>query len=91
MLPRRWLPKNLIPRRIKVKGKGTLIVARIVARLRLGYDDAAVRARVMSNGFIEIDDIESLDRFLAEANGSLSVILKHSDTCGISARAYQDM
>jgi thioredoxin 1 len=45
----------------------------------------------MKNGFIELSDTDSLDRFLSEANGSPVVILKHSDSCGISARAYRDM
>jgi len=45
----------------------------------------------MNNGFIEIADLDSLDRFLAEANGSPAVIFKHSDSCGISARARAQM
>lgn len=44
----------------------------------------------MSN-FISIDDKTALDRFLADANGGPVVILKHSNTCGISARAYRAM
>jgi bacillithiol system protein YtxJ len=45
----------------------------------------------MKDGFTELSDTDSLDRFLAEANGSPVVLLKHSDSCGISARAYQDL
>lgn len=45
----------------------------------------------MNNDFIEIGDLDSLDRFLAEANGSLAIIFKHSDSCGISARAHGQM
>jgi len=45
----------------------------------------------MSNSFIEIADLDSLDRFLAEPNGSPAVIFKHSNSCGISARAHAQM
>ena len=45
----------------------------------------------MKNGFIELSDTDSLDRFVAEANGSPVVLLKHSDSCGISAQAYRDL
>lgn len=45
----------------------------------------------MNNGFIEIADLDSLDRFLAEANGSPAIIFKHSNSCGISARAHAQM
>lgn len=46
---------------------------------------------VINNGFVELSDIESLDSFLAESNGDPVIIFKHSDTCGISARAYTQM
>ena len=45
----------------------------------------------MNNGFIEIADLDSLDRFLAQSNGSPVVIFKHSNSCGISARAHEQM
>jgi len=45
----------------------------------------------MTNGFIDLSDIESLNRFLARSNDAPIVIFKHSDTCGISARAYGEM
>src|SRR5258708_28579990 len=45
----------------------------------------------MNNGFIELRSIESLDQFLASANGGAIVILKHSDNCGISDRAYAEL
>lgn len=45
----------------------------------------------MANGFIELRDIASLDNFLAESNGDPVILFKHSDTCGISARAYTQM
>jgi len=41
--------------------------------------------------FVSIDDSAALDRFLAEGNGSPVVILKHSNTCGVSSRAYREM
>lgn len=41
--------------------------------------------------FISIEDKTALDRFLAEANGGAVVILKHSNTCGVSNRAYGEM
>ena len=43
------------------------------------------------NHFIEIRDIESLDRFVANLNGTAGVVFKHSSTCGVSARAYTEM
>jgi bacillithiol system protein YtxJ len=45
----------------------------------------------MTNGFIELRDIASLDSFLAQSNGDAAIIFKHSDSCGISARAYTQM
>ncbi len=45
----------------------------------------------MHKGFIELRNIESLDQFLASANGDAIVILKHSDSCGISGRAYAEV
>jgi bacillithiol system protein YtxJ len=44
-----------------------------------------------ANGFVELPDMDSLDRFLAQANGSPAIIFKHSNTCGISARAHAEM
>ena len=46
---------------------------------------------MMDNHFIEIDDLESLDRFVASLNGSAGVVFKHSKTCGVSSRAYAEM
>ena len=45
----------------------------------------------MTNGFIEITDIESLDRFLAQPDGVPVIVFKHSNSCGISARAYTNL
>jgi bacillithiol system protein YtxJ len=44
-----------------------------------------------ANGFVELPDTDSLDRFLAQSNGSPAIIFKHSNTCGISARAHAEM
>ncbi|MDQ2920966.1 MAG: bacillithiol system redox-active protein YtxJ [Acidobacteriota bacterium] len=44
-----------------------------------------------SNGFVELLDMDSLDRFLAQSNGSPAIIFKHSNSCGISARAHSEM
>ena len=45
----------------------------------------------MNSGFIELRDVASLDDFLARSNGDPVIIFKHSDSCGISARAYTQM
>ena len=44
-----------------------------------------------SNGFVELSDSDSLDRFLAESNGFPAIVFKHSDSCGASARAHGQM
>lgn len=44
-----------------------------------------------ANGFVELPDKDSLDRFLAQSNGAPAIIFKHSNSCGISAGAYQEM
>ena len=44
-----------------------------------------------ANGFVELPDMDSLDRFLAQSNGSPAIIFKHSNSCGISARAHAEM
>ena len=49
------------------------------------------QSSALANGFVELPDTDSLDRFLAESNGSPAIIFKHSDTCGISARAHAEM
>ena|SRR2546426_4690849 len=43
------------------------------------------------NVFVELPDTDSLDRFLTQSNGSLVIIFKHSNLCGISARAHAEM
>ena len=45
-----------------------------------------------NKGFLEIQDVESLDRFLAETeNNQPAILFKHSNSCGISARAHREM
>lgn len=43
------------------------------------------------NGFVEIDDVESLDQFILAAGESPAIVFKHSNTCGISARVYREV
>lgn len=43
------------------------------------------------NGFVEIEDVDSLDRFLTDAGDRPAIVFKHSNTCGISARVYREM
>src|SRR4051812_29898967 len=45
----------------------------------------------MNTPFVEIVSIEALDAFILKANGSAAMLFKHSNTCGISARAYREM
>jgi bacillithiol system protein YtxJ len=42
-------------------------------------------------GFVELRNTAALDSFLSQSNGSPVIIFKHSDTCGISARAHAEM
>jgi bacillithiol system protein YtxJ len=44
-----------------------------------------------ANGFVELSDVDSLDRFLAQSNGLPALVFKHSDSCGVSARAHGQM
>jgi bacillithiol system protein YtxJ len=43
------------------------------------------------NGFFELTDQGAFDTFLTQSNGSPVIIFKHSNTCGISARAHSEM
>ena len=56
-----------------------------------GLIGRTLRLISMDNSFIELLDVASLDDFLAKSNGAPVIIFKHSDTCGISARAYTQM
>jgi bacillithiol system protein YtxJ len=44
-----------------------------------------------ANRFVELRDTEALDHFLTQSNGSAVIIFKHSNMCGISARAHDQM
>jgi bacillithiol system protein YtxJ len=44
-----------------------------------------------SQGFVEIEDVESLEQFISEAGEDPAIVFKHSNTCGISARVYREM
>ena len=44
-----------------------------------------------NKGFLEIQDVESLDRFIAQSTETAAILFKHSTSCGISARAYRQM
>jgi len=46
---------------------------------------------MVGSGFVEIDDLESLDRFISEAGENPAIVFKHSNTCGISARVYREV
>src|SRR5437868_11726274 len=45
----------------------------------------------MNIPFVEIDNVAALDEFLASASGSAAVLFKHSNTCGVSKRAFAEM
>ena len=44
-----------------------------------------------SNGFVELKDAESLEKFIQDSHARPSILFKHSNTCGVSARAYREM
>lgn len=43
------------------------------------------------NGFIELNDTQRLEDLLGQSGQEPVILFKHSDTCGISARAYREM
>ena len=43
------------------------------------------------NGFIELSATEELDDLLSHSAEQAVIVFKHSDTCGISARAHREM
>jgi bacillithiol system protein YtxJ len=45
----------------------------------------------MNTPFVEIATIEALDDFITKANGSATMLFKHSSLCGVSSRAYREM
>jgi bacillithiol system protein YtxJ len=42
-------------------------------------------------GFIELRDAPALDDLMGQSAEEPIILFKHSDTCGISARAYREM
>lgn len=46
---------------------------------------------IMATPFQDIDTIKGLDDFLAKSQHGATVLFKHSNTCGVSARAYREM
>lgn len=42
-------------------------------------------------GFIELHDAPELDELMGQSAEVPIILFKHSDTCGISARAYREM
>lgn len=43
------------------------------------------------NGFIELHNVQQLDEFLSLSTEGPSILFKHSNTCGVSARAHREM
>ena len=43
------------------------------------------------NGFVELHDAATLDEFLKRSEEAPVVLFKHSNSCGISARAHHEM
>lgn len=43
------------------------------------------------NGFMELNDTQRLDELLGQSGEQPVILFKHSDTCGISARAFREM
>jgi monothiol bacilliredoxin len=44
-----------------------------------------------ANGFIELKDKQSLEKFIEDSRAHPSILFKHSNTCGISSLAYREM
>ncbi|HEY8204045.1 MAG TPA: bacillithiol system redox-active protein YtxJ [Pyrinomonadaceae bacterium] len=43
------------------------------------------------SGFVELQNAESLERFLELTRETPAILFKHSNTCGISSQAYREM
>jgi len=43
------------------------------------------------NGFTELNDMQQLDELLSHSAEQAVILVKHSSTCGVSARAYREM
>ena len=46
---------------------------------------------MIENRFTELNDIRRLEELLGQSGEQPVILFKHSDTCGISARAYREM
>ena len=46
---------------------------------------------MLTDGFIELGDVESLNQLLVQSHSTPIVIFKHSNACGISSGAYAHM
>ena len=57
--------------------------------MRVYYESGP--ATPMDNQFIEIVNLSALDDFVAKLKGAPGVLFKHSNSCGVSARAYGEM
>lgn len=44
-----------------------------------------------ANGFIQLHEIQELDKLLSDSTERPVILFKHSSTCGVSARAYREM
>jgi len=44
-----------------------------------------------ANGFIELRDNDSLEKFIADSHAIPAILFKHSNSCGISSFAYREM
>jgi bacillithiol system protein YtxJ len=45
----------------------------------------------MDEQFIQITNVTALDDFVAQLEGAPGVLFKHSNSCGVSSRAYGEM
>jgi bacillithiol system protein YtxJ len=45
----------------------------------------------MNNHFVEVSDLSSLEELIARSYADAVILFKHSRTCSISARAYEEM
>ena len=43
------------------------------------------------NGFMELNDLRQLDELLSHSAEQPVILFKHSETCGVSARAYREV
>jgi bacillithiol system protein YtxJ len=43
------------------------------------------------NGFMELNDTQRLDELLNHSGEEPVILFKHSNSCGVSARAYREM